>query len=170
MLVVELKAREGDFVETIEGLFFDVKGLLHPPDRIVAYLRYYPDNRGVRLLGGRRYAKVYDLLQRDRLLERRWPHFLYFDAVQGRKLEGVPLGSVAHVHDPTQRLTCLVGSRRKDALEADAVKLVQDLSHKSGLSYDHFGISGSLLVSLHRADTVLPTSEDSMPIGTYSTL
>jgi len=26
------RAREGGFVETIDGLFFDVKGLVHPPD------------------------------------------------------------------------------------------------------------------------------------------
>ena len=35
-------AFEGDFLETNDGLIFDVKGLLHPPERKIAYLRYIP--------------------------------------------------------------------------------------------------------------------------------
>jgi len=42
----EVRAREGDFLETLEGLIFDVKGLLHPDARVIAYLRYLPDPHG----------------------------------------------------------------------------------------------------------------------------
>jgi predicted nucleotidyltransferase len=35
-------AVEGDFIETKDGIIFDVKGFLHPADRIIAYIRYIP--------------------------------------------------------------------------------------------------------------------------------
>jgi hypothetical protein len=145
-----MRAREGDFVQTSDGLFFDVKGLLHPPDRIVAYLRYYPDNRGTRSRDRVRYVKVYDLTKRRLLLEKRWPRYLYYDEVQGRELQGVPKDRILHLYSPQQRLETLLRSKRKDALEASATGLVEALARESGLSLKHFGISGSLLVDLHR--------------------
>ena len=40
---------ESFYLETMEGLFFAVKGLEHPPDRWIAVLRYAPDpERGSR--------------------------------------------------------------------------------------------------------------------------
>ena len=42
------QAIEGDFVETIDSLIFDVKGFLHPPDRTIVYLRYVADPSGER--------------------------------------------------------------------------------------------------------------------------
>lgn len=35
-------AVEGDFIENKDGIIFDVKGFLHPVDRIIAYIRYVP--------------------------------------------------------------------------------------------------------------------------------
>ena len=150
-----MRAREGDFVESSDGILFDVKGLLHPPDRVVAYLRYYPDNRGTRSRGGVRYVKVYDLTKRRLLLEKRWPRYLYYDAMQGRELQGVPKDSILALHMPKLRLAVLLHSRRKDALEASATRLVKVLAQESGLPLDCFGISGSLLVGLHRQDSDL---------------
>ena len=150
-----MRAREGDFVESSDGLFFDVKGLLHPPDRVVAYLRYYPDSRGTRSRDGVRYVKVYDLAKRRLLVEKRWPRYLYYDEMQGRELQGVPSDSVRALRLPRQRLVALLRSRRKDAIEASATRLVKVLSQESGLPLDCFGISGSLLVGLHRRDSDL---------------
>jgi predicted nucleotidyltransferase len=145
-----MRAREGDFVQTTDGLLFDVKGLMDPPNRIVAYLRYYPDNRGARSRNGVRYVKVYDLTKRRLLLEKRWPCYLYYDEVQGRELQGVPKDRVRRLYSPQQRLATLLRSKRKDALEVSATRLVEALAHESGVSLKHFGISGSLLVNLHR--------------------
>jgi hypothetical protein len=139
-------------VETSDGLFFDVKGLLHPPERVVAYLRYYPDNQGDRLRYGIRYAKVYELSQRRLLLEKRWPHYLYYDEVQGRKLQGVPLERILNLHMPSQGLATL-GAERKDPLQTSALELVEILIHESGLPRTCFGISGSLLIGLHSPES-----------------
>ena len=56
-----MKAREGDLIETREGLIFDVKGLTHPPDRVISYVRYFPHSTGDRERGGIKYEKVYSL-------------------------------------------------------------------------------------------------------------
>ena len=39
---LDFRAIEGDFLETKEDMIFDVKGLSHPPNRIIAYVRYIP--------------------------------------------------------------------------------------------------------------------------------
>jgi predicted nucleotidyltransferase len=150
-----MRTREGDFVESSDGLLFDVKGLLHPPDRVVAYLRYYPDSRGTRSRDGVRYVKVYDLAKRRLLLEKRWPRYLYYDETQGRELQGVPIDRVRALHLPRKRLAALLHSRRKDTVEASATTLVKVLLQESGLTLDCFGISGSLLVGLHRRNSDL---------------
>lgn len=150
-----MRAREGDFIKTRDGLIFDVKGLLHPPDRVVAYIRYYPDNRGARSRDGVRYVKVYDLKERRLLLEKRWSHYLYYDEMQGRELQGVPKDDIGTLHTPKQRLVDLLHSKRKDVLEASATKLVKTLAQESKLPYGCFGVSGSLLVGLHCTDSDL---------------
>lgn len=140
-------------METSDGLFFDVKGLLHPPNRVVAYVRYYPDKRGSRLRNGVRYVKVYDLPKRRLLLRKRWPYYLYYDEIQGRELQGVAKERVLHLYRPEQRLAALFHAEHRDGLEASAVRLVELLSQESGLSPNRFGISGSLLVGLHQRDS-----------------
>ncbi|MBD3350653.1 MAG: hypothetical protein GF364_04115, partial [Candidatus Lokiarchaeota archaeon] len=37
-----IQALEGDFIETKESLIFDVKGIKHPKNHVIAYLRYFP--------------------------------------------------------------------------------------------------------------------------------
>ena len=39
---------EGDLIESKDGVFFDVKGLVHPPKRVIAFIRYVPDLNGNR--------------------------------------------------------------------------------------------------------------------------
>jgi predicted nucleotidyltransferase len=68
--------REGDFVETKDGLIFDVKGLVHPPGRVVAYVRYVPDAAGDRVRLGRRYRKLYSLPDRESYLAENHPSYV----------------------------------------------------------------------------------------------
>ena len=43
-----MNAREGDLIEIQDNVIFDVKGLVHPPNRVVAFIRYVPDPNGNR--------------------------------------------------------------------------------------------------------------------------
>jgi len=64
---------EGWFVITYDDLIFEVKGVIHPRNRIIAYVRYVPDIDGER--GGHR--KVYNLHEREVFLKEKFPDYLW---------------------------------------------------------------------------------------------
>lgn len=145
--------REGDFIETREGIIFDVKGLVHPPDRAVAFLRYYPSETGTRKRGGRTYAKVYKLEERFDILHREYPQFLYEDPMFGRWLQGVPLASIKQVYQPNEVLEQLRAQGERDSLQEDVVTFAEIIQKASHISPKALGISGSILVNLHQPDS-----------------
>lgn len=143
------RVREGDFVETIESLIFDVKGLVHPPDRAIAFLRYYPSPSGNRECAGQKYAKVYHLAERFDMLRENYPQYLYRDPVFGRELQGVPAGSIRQVYRPGEALARLRGLAVRDALQQDVVTFAELVQKASRISWESLGVSGSVQVNLH---------------------
>ena len=144
-----LRAREGDFIETSDGLIFDVKGLLHPPDRVIAYLRYVPDTRGSRERRGTRYRKVYDLTARAKLLRARWPVYLYRDPVFNREVQAVPVDKVARHFVPSERFAEMQRAIELDPQERSAIDMAETLVKEAGIPASKVGVSGSILVGLH---------------------
>ncbi|MDO8056888.1 MAG: hypothetical protein Q6361_08510, partial [Candidatus Hermodarchaeota archaeon] len=143
------RVREGDFIETLEGLIFDVKGIVHPPNRAIAYLRYYPNPKGNRVKAGINYAKVYDLEDRLTLLQRRYPRYLFFDPVAARQLQGVPRERVKRLYKPTERLQYLRNKEQHDSLEGVVVSFANRLQQEARVKASDLGISGSLQIGLH---------------------
>ncbi len=142
-------AREGDFIETTEGLFFDVKGLIHPPDRTIAFLRYYPTPQGKRRRGNQRYDKVYHLVERFDYLRQHYPKYLYKDAVFGQELQGVQHSAIKHTYQPKESLRKLIEQDERDALQQDVVTFANILEQTARVSPNSLGISGSIQVNLH---------------------
>ena len=142
-------AREGDMLETSEGLIFDVKGFLHPSDRVIAYLRYYPDARGSRQRAGVRYHKVYDLDERTKLLKNRWPHYLHSSIVLHRQVQAVPNRRIKRQYLPQKMIAELQERRDLDQLESLALDMAQALAREAPISLSKIGLSGSILVGLH---------------------
>ena len=97
-------ALEGAAVETVAGLIFTVKGIVHPPDRVVAYLRYVPDKRGERLRGRKRYRRVYSVAEREETLRARGLSYRVDDPMLGVPVDAVPWDDVTRVYDPRERL------------------------------------------------------------------
>jgi len=56
-----MTAREGDLIENLDECIFDVKGLIHPPNRVIAFIRYVPDANGNRERDGFRAWKRMNL-------------------------------------------------------------------------------------------------------------
>ena len=146
---LQLGAREGDFIQTHDGLIFDVKGLLHPPDRVIAYLRYVPDKRGSRQRGGVKYRKVYNLTARARLLRAKWPAYLYRDPVLNREVQAIPIEKVKQHYLPTLRYADLRCSTELDRKEQSAVSMAETLVKEARVPASKIGVSGSILVGLH---------------------
>lgn len=144
-----MKAREGDFVETVDGNIFDVKGFVHPPSKVIAFIRYTPDSKGDRVRAETRYRKVYALGERYDLLKRKFPQYLVFDRVFNQWLCVVQVEAIKQHYEPSTYLSQL---RRRDAcdeLEKRALELAELLHTESGVTWDSLGISGSLLLGLH---------------------
>jgi predicted nucleotidyltransferase len=148
-----MKAREGDLLETKDSLVFDVKGAVHPQDRIVAFPRFVPDPDGNRKRRGGNYRKIYALSERYKLLEERFPSYLVFDSVFGERLSEVPKKDVLYHYDPIDRLQELRNNRQIDQLEADALQFAKLLQDHSDAPWNKLGISGSLLAQLHTPES-----------------
>ena len=149
----DASALEGAAVETAAGLIFTVKGVVHPPDRVVAYLRYVPDARGERLRGRTRYRRVYSVAQREEALRALGLSYRVDDPMLGVPVDAVPWDEVARVYDPRERLRRLRDTGSDGALAEDALALAQLLRDAAGVPGMALGLTGSLLFDLHSADS-----------------
>lgn len=143
---------EGDYIETVDGLFFAVKGLHHPADSVIATLRYVPDQGGERLRDGVRYRRVYDLEETTRMLEAEHPGYLNRVEGLGLVLQTVPLDKIGRVYKPVERLAGIMEEPR-DEPETTVARFVEALSEASGVPEACFGVSGSLLIGLQRPES-----------------
>ena len=163
-----MKAREGDLIETFDGNIFDVKGLVHPLDRIVAFIRFTPDPNGERMRGNTRYKKVYPLHERYALLRKKFPQYLFFDTVFNQWLCEVPTEKVKTHYEPSTHLSQLRHKRVLDKLEKQTIDLARLLYTKAGVKWSALGVSGSLLVNLNTSksdiDLVVYGSQNAIKI------
>ncbi|MGD2072830.1 MAG: nucleotidyltransferase domain-containing protein [Candidatus Thorarchaeota archaeon] len=151
-----------------------MKGFFHPKERIIAYLRYIPDKQGNRSsIEGVKFSKIYSLGKRKTYLEKNYPHYLWFDRIQGRILQSVPLKNIAIILNPVDTLNQLrdKGLHIND-LQKSSLKLITYLKKESGIDWSDIGITGSQLANL----TVSDSDIDLVVYGTkpsyqlYSTL
>ncbi|MBS7646384.1 MAG: hypothetical protein QXL91_00120 [Candidatus Bathyarchaeia archaeon] len=142
---------EGFLIESIESIIFDVKGLVHPLDKIVAFPRFIPDAKGHRKLGIRKYEKVYSLSERFVFLEKNFPEYLVYDPVFDEKICEVSLNKVKRVYNPISFLEKLRKKRNLDELESAALHCVEILKERANVPWCKIGVSGSVLASLHTA-------------------
>jgi predicted nucleotidyltransferase len=142
---------EGDYIETVEGLFFAVKGVHHPPGFTIAYLRYEPDLEGGRTKDGKKYARHYDLQLTEDILKRKYPQYLNHIKGKSLILQSIPKDSILRTYDPRKKLREIINKPEGD-LQETIVKLVQSLQEK-GVSGEALGVSGSVLIDLAGLDS-----------------
>ncbi len=140
--------REGEFIETIEGLIFEVKGLVHPPNRVIAYLRYIPSSKGQRLRNRRKYLKIYSLKERQSFLMDNYPKYLFYDPHSRKVLQGVPFKDIKRIYIPCEKTLEILNKAVREKIEEIAVKFICAVADESGLKEGDLGITGSLLLGL----------------------
>lgn len=148
--MIHFKLWEGDFIETFDHIIFNVKGLVHPLKRIVAFIRYVPDTAGDRRRNGEIYRKIYSLAECYSLLQQTYSHYFFFDPVFDEYLSEVPLKLVKHYYNPRRKLIELRDKKNLGRVEGQALELAEILKEESNIAWDKLGISGSILVGLHR--------------------
>jgi predicted nucleotidyltransferase len=145
-----------DFLRTKEGFFFCVVGQLHPPNRVISYLKYVPARMGRWGRGKWRFKRVLrdytipSLLETFRLLEKDHPQYLFYSPFFNVLMTAVPLDSIARHYKPEEKMAQLITSKRLDLLQKKLKKFVLLLAEKSGMTPEFFGVTGSILMSIHR--------------------
>lgn len=147
---MNLQPIEGFFLVTKEDLIFEVKGNVHPKNRIVAYLRYVPIKTGDRLaIDGTKYKKIYNLIEREEYLEKNYPKYLWNDSVHGRIVQAVNNSDVAFVLNPIDFLRQLRDSGiHLNPLQEVSLRLAKILITNTDLSWENIGLTGSQLTGL----------------------
>lgn len=143
-----MNAREGDLVETFDDIVFDVKGVVHPTDRVVAFIRYVPDPEGDRKRRGKRYSKYYSLSKRYDLLKQEYPQYLVKDPVFNTLLCEVPIVDIKRHYQPAQGLQNLRFKKNLDEAETAVLLFMTILKETSCVAWEKLGVSGSILVNL----------------------
>ncbi|MCW4034416.1 MAG: hypothetical protein NWF03_03545 [Candidatus Bathyarchaeota archaeon] len=144
-----MKAREGDLIESVDNIFFDVKGIVHPPNRVVAFIRYIPDKEGSRQKGDKKYSKYYSLDKRYKLLKEKYPQYLVNDPVFNTTLCEVPIEDIKHHHQPAEGLQKLRTKDILDEAENASLRFMEILQEKANVPWSQLGVSGSVLINLH---------------------
>ena len=143
MIEVPRKLVEGYFVRTVDDLIFEVKGVVHPSDRVIAYVRYVPDFDSS---SKQHYRKIYDLQEREKYLKENFPGYLWFSTAHQRILQAVPYSQIKQVLDPVAYMKQI--RRNKSRLSEATVNLVDLLLEYTGVDSRSIGVTGSQLVGV----------------------
>jgi predicted nucleotidyltransferase len=137
---------EGYFVKTLDNLIFEVKGIVHPNDRIIAYVRYVPNIVSSETISG--FRKIYDLYEREEYLKKYHSEYLWFSEAHGRILQAVPHKKVMQILNPVSHMVQI--RENSSALAVATSNLVDLLLEYTGISRQNIGVTGSQLVGVAR--------------------
>ncbi len=154
-MVLNSQAIEGFFLITDDDHVFEVKGVVHPRNRVVAYLRYLPTSDGNRVSSdGVRYRKITSLKEREDYLQKEHSEYVWFDETRGRLLQGVPLNRIAFALDPVDCLRQFRDmGRHSSSLQQASLDLAQILIDITGIEWRTIGLTGSQLVGLASSES-----------------
>lgn len=148
--------KDRGFIRTGEGFFFCVIGYEHPPDRVIAYLKYAPSPSGKWGKGATRFKRVLPyyttplLRETFQLLEKRYPQYLFDSPVLGIIMSAVPLTQIKTYYSPVEKIRQLFKAVKLDPLQARLLEFVHLLSDESGIPASFFGVTGSILINIHQ--------------------
>jgi len=147
--------RDRDFLRTPEGFLFCVVGSTHPPDKVMAYLKYVPRaGAGPWSRGGTTFYRAlrdYTMasLRETLAFLRDYPFYLaYFEAF-GTEMSAVPVDRIEEHYKPEERLREIASSSVLDTLEEKTIGLADLISDISGVSMAKLGVTGSILLKIH---------------------
>ena len=123
--------RDRDYLITPEGFIFTVIGDLHPSDRVIAYLKYVPDERGKWGRGDSRYRRALEhynvpsVMNSMEFLREKAPQYVFESTVDGIQLPTVPMNRIVTHLCPERRLLELRNAQTRDELESKAIRLTE---------------------------------------------
>jgi predicted nucleotidyltransferase len=148
--------RDRDFLQTSEGFFFCVVGPLHPPERIISYIKYVPSESGIWGRNEKKFSRILrkytipNLLETFNYLETNYPHYLFRSPVDNITITAVPHRNIKEHFKPEEKLSQLRQAPQLDALQQKLVRFTRFLEETSGVREGSFGVTGSLLLDIHQ--------------------
>ncbi|TFF90264.1 MAG: hypothetical protein EU548_03885 [Promethearchaeota archaeon] len=143
---------EGDYLETkTNHLFFDVKGLRHPKDRKICFVRFYPNPEGDRLREGLKYKKIYNLQERYAFLKAKFPQYIFYSEQLDLEVQGVELSEIKKIYTPRDYIQRLRRQSEFTRLEQCSLELCDLFIEEGKLPEKVIGITGSPMVGLNKA-------------------
>jgi len=147
-------AIEGDYIETKnDNLIFDVKGLLHPKNRKISFIRFYPDDEGDRVRNGINYKKIYNLDERYSFLKEHFPKYVFHSKELDLELQGVEIKDIKRIFSPKDYFKSISEKDNLSLLEKYSKELCEALINEGNIPEDSIGISGSPMVSLAKENS-----------------
>lgn len=145
---------EGDYIETKKThLFFDVKGLLHPNERKISFLRFFPHPKGSRIKNNVSFKKIYKLSDRYTFLRENYPNYLFFSKEFDLEVQGVRNEDIKMIYSPRKFLKELIKKDQVTRSENLSRELCEFFISEGNLSENSLGITGSLMVGLNTDDS-----------------
>lgn len=145
-----IRGIEGDYIETNDNLFFDVKGLLHPKDRKICFIRFYPHSDGDRLKNNKKYRKIYDLKERYSFLKKNYPKYLFFSKRLDLELQGVKNEDIKKIYTPKEYFKIVCSKNNLSEIEKTSKELCELLISEGRIPDNSIGITGSSMVGLSK--------------------
>ncbi len=148
--------RDRDFLQTSEGFFFCVVGPLHPPERVISYIKYVPSESGIWGTNGKRFSRILpkytipNLLETFKFIKQNFPYYLYNSPVDNITITAVPHESIKEHFKPETKLDQLRKTSELDSLQKKLIQFIKLLSEISRVSESSFGVTGSLLLDIHQ--------------------
>ncbi|MBD3341781.1 MAG: hypothetical protein GF353_21940 [Candidatus Lokiarchaeota archaeon] len=148
------KGIEGDYIETSDdNLFFDVKGVHHPKERLICFLRFVPDPTGNRLRKGIQYTKIYELSRRYDFLRKNYPDYLFYSPGLDLEVQGVQRKKIKKIYTPWEYFRDLAIDDKLNDTELISKKLCELLISEGSVPFNSIGITGSPMIGLNTADS-----------------
>ena len=148
--------RDRDFLQTNEDFFFCVVGPLHPPERVISYIKYIPSESGVWGRDEKKFSRILqkytipNLLETFNYLEINYPHYLFHSPVDNITITAVPHQNIKEHFKPEEKLAQLRQASQLDSLQEKLVRFTRFLEETSGVPVGSFGVTGSLLLDIHQ--------------------
>jgi len=148
--------RDRDFLQTNEDFFFCVVGPLHPPDRVISYIKYIPSESGIWGRGEKKFSRILqkytipNLLETFNYLQTNYPHYLFYSPKDNIIITAVPHQNIKEHFKPENKLSKLRQASQLDALQQKLVRFTRFLEETSGVPEGSFGVTGSILLDIHQ--------------------
>jgi len=155
--LTSMRLRDRDAVLTQEGLIFRVYGYTHPPEAPICDVEYAPASifesenpRALRQKGRQIYYKFYSD-QGLRFVAEKYPQYTVWHAPLQMRFVGVHTNQITEIRRPDETFPKMlrIKPRKGDSLHQALQTLSNLMLEQTELSYDDFGVFGSLLHSFY---------------------